>query len=257
MSYADETLRAFLAQELPAATARKIEADLAEDQELERRLMALDPVAAPIGEAFAGLPGSDRLATLEAALAAARPGVPSPARARAPLWLASGAAAGIAAGLALGLFLSGQSAPVETARDTSAWHQSVAEYQALYVPETVAHVAPDRVQLGQELSRAGAAAALALPFETLQTVAGLTLRRVQVLGYGSRPLIQLVYTDTVGQPYALCILRGGTAPEGPAMLLAQSSELWSLAEHQVLLIGRTDSRRLGALANAFQSVLGL
>ncbi|MEM1383805.1 MAG: hypothetical protein AAF713_19960 [Pseudomonadota bacterium] len=260
MTYSDDTLRAFLDGTLPAEARQEVEAAFAADRELERRAMSLDLAAAPVAAAFAGMPGEARLATLAAFVE----GSSSAAGSRGVGWqgVLATCGAGLGVGIAAGVLIGSGAfstatdaergaAPDDPARD---WRLAVAEYQALYVPETVAHLHPDTARLSEELDRAAAKISLALRLEPLAEVASLTLRRAQVLGYDGRPLIQLVYTDNAGQPYALCILRGGTAPEGAMTLRGQGSHLWRSGEHQFLLIGSAEASELAGAADAFRAV---
>ena len=242
MMCSDTMLNAYLAGAASAEDAARIEAALATDPALERRLMALDPSAAPVREVFAPLPGPKRLEALRAAL----PEAESAAR-RGP-WRGGMA---IAASLAFGVLIGSQMLSPLTAT-ASDWRLEVARYQALYVPETVAYLDATPDTLAQEMARASEALDLVLPVEALQSVGGLQLRRAQVLGFEGQPLIQLAYTDAQGTPFALCIMPGQSGG-GAEKLAGLATHAWASDSHGFVLVGDGPQADVSRLADAFAS----
>ncbi|MEM7268774.1 MAG: hypothetical protein AAF401_05930 [Pseudomonadota bacterium] len=172
MSYSDETLRRYLDGALPEAEAKAIEADMLADRALERRIMALDPMAEAVRETMQMLPDPARLAALEPA---------EPAR---PFGRWAGIAAACILGVGIGAFGMGL-----FGAQANDWRMEVAHYQAL-----------DQVRAVM------AAVGVDAPVEKLLEVEGLTLRRAQILGHEGAPLGQIVFADAKGQPVALCLV---------------------------------------------------
>jgi len=236
MTYSDETLKDYLNGALPDAESEAIELTISMDEALQRRMMALDPFATPVADAFQGLPGKERIESLRAAL-------PQPT-ARTPRWW-TGAA--MAASVALGVVVGSQFLPSGQAEATD-WRIEVARYQALYVPETVAYLGGDDEKLAVEMDRAADAVGLELDLDALVEVDDLTLRRAQVLGFEGQPLIQLVYTDPKGAPFALCIMSDAEGEKGPAMLAGLATHTWESDSHGFILVGGDQLDKVNGLA---------
>ena len=239
MTYSDELLRRYLDGALPDERANAIEAALATDPALERRLMALDPCAGMVADAFGGQPGTERVERLRAAI---------PAKRRFTSLLPGAA---MAASLAFGIAIGNQLWPAGDT-DTPNWRLEVARYQALYTPETVGHLASEPARLMAELDRAAEAVGLPLPANELAAVAGLTLRRAQVLGFEGKALIQLAYTDAAGTPFALCIMPHMDDADGEAELAGLSTYSWAAGTHSFILVGRKPQSEVTRLAAAFR-----
>lgn len=225
MTYSDETLKSYLDGALPEAEAKALEQAMSTDEALQRRLMALDTFAAPVAETFQNLPGEARLESLRAALPTAKP--------QSPRWW-TGAA--MAASVAVGALVGSQFLPSGSTEATG-WRMEVARYQALYVPETVAYLGGDPNKLATEMARASKAVGLDLDLEALAEVDDLTLRRAQVLGFEGQPLIQMVYTDPKGTPFALCIMADAEGSEGPEILVGLATHTWESGTHGFILVG--------------------
>lgn len=244
MNFSEETLRQYLNGTATDAQAADIEAALGADPAFERRLMALDPCAGMVAEAFGALPGEERLERLRAAIPAEHQ------HQRKALPWAMGTA--IAASLAFGIVFGGQVWPGGQPEATD-WRLEVARYQALYVPETVAHLSATETTLTTELGRAAAAVGLALPVDALANVEGLTLRRAQVLGFEGEALIQLAYTDAAGTPFALCIMPRMGDTDGEEMLAGLSTYSWAAQKHSFILVAGKPQAEVTRLANTFRN----
>lgn len=194
MGYSDADLKNYLAGDASDALSQDIETALGSDPELEQRLMALDVYAPAVRDVMKTIPSAARLETL-------MPKVPE-TRVK-PRWfmMASSIAASVVLGVALGWSGKGY-----FPTDKVTWKMEVASYQALYVPETVAHLDLDPEKVIRQFKRASGALGLELPQGKLAGIEALTLSRAQVLGFKGRPLIQIVYKSTNGAPIALCII---------------------------------------------------
>lgn len=243
--FSDEDLTAFLDGEADRNLSARIESALAVDQGVSARL---EELSVPM----------DALNAAGAILAASAPEMQAlPPRAperRAKNWGVAGmAAASLVIGIGIGA-LALRPAPAE---EPAAWIAAIAAYQVLYVPETIANADQSLAQTAavlQRFSEAGSSAAA-----DLREIEGLTFARAQILGLGSRPLLQVAYADSDGQPVAICAVRvteadrdfetdvidglaathwveggigylviGGTAMDQTAIWAADASAKWSL-----------------------------
>jgi len=243
MTYSDEALKAYFDGTMPDAETEALELQLSIDDTLQHRLMALDPYAASVAETFQNLPGEARLNTLRASLPQSMPSSPN--------WL-TGAA--MAASVAIGIFVGSQILPSSQAEATG-WRMEVARYQALYVPETVAYLGGDSEKIATELGRASKELNLDLDMAALAEIDDLTLRRAQVLGYEGQPLIQLVYTDPKGTPFALCIMSNAKGDQGPEILAGLATHTWATDSHGFILVGGDQQDKIDGLAQRLGLVL--
>jgi len=245
MSFTDRELKAYLAGDASQPLEQSIETALSSDPELERRLMALDNVAAFVRDTLKIIPSAARLETLLQ--------TPKPTRAKSGQFRGISIAASILAGIVLGW--SGKDYAVDK---QSTWRMEVASYQALYTPQTIAHLDRDPVNLSNQFKRASTALKLDLPQEKLAEIEALTLFRAQVLGFQGHPLIQIVYQSETGAPIALCIIAKDTAPEQTQITYARmqglASATWANDKYEFFLIGGQDETHIQNWANRFKSV---
>lgn len=231
--FSDEDLIAYHTGDLDAERGRALETALGSDPDLERRLMALDPLAPVVAQAFHGIPEKDRLDGLmpdDKPVVDPRSGWP-----RMAAMLVAGALIGAAA-----MALRGD-------RDQALmadWREQVAAYQVLYVAETVENIQPTQAGLNTQFARAQEVLGLDLKKEILADLSPLDLRRAQILGYQGRPLVQVAFRAPDGSPIAFCIIRGqgsGSTPRQMSTLAGLSSASWSTDGYEFLLIGGQDS----------------
>lgn len=235
----DTTLVAFLDGELNAADAARIEALREREPAIAERLAFLDQGCAALPEGFAPLLDAAPLAQLQAMLgslpaaAAARPMAGQWSRRR----LLAGAAACLVAG-ALGdrAWRSRESANWVA---NGSWRGAVAQYMALYTPDTLdgldasaSSQAPQLARVGEQLGLPLTPARIHLP--------GADLRRAQVLRYDADLVAQLVYLDQRYGPLALCFARSSATPEPPAEEQRNGLNVlyWSDGQHAWMLAGR-------------------
>ena len=251
MSFSDKTLSQYLGGTLPQAEAARIEhAVAAGDEQLETRLRSLDPAAQSVSAAFAALAPSAQ--AMEQAKQfvdhSAAPHVPS---ARFP---AGRLVAGIALGAGLTLLAGGlwPDFGPGAAQDGSDWRRDVAQYQALYVPETLAQIDQGMSTDVQPLSQT-----IGLDLSPAATTPELAFKRGQILGFEGAPLIQLAYTNQSGAPVALCIIRNASAPQDLTMSEMEGLQAasWSDGTHAYLLIGGTDADLIARTATDFKARL--
>lgn len=242
MAYTDADLLSYLRGDGDPATAGAIEADLTRDAALEERLMALDPIAEPIKAAFDGVAPADPAAFV--------PETPAQAPSRWPHALTLVAAGLVGAAVMFGTFNLRSPAPD--------WRMQVANYQALYGPETVGGALLSAEERAFQTEQAGAKIALA----GLEAVTGvtpdLTHVRTQILQVDGTPLAQIVFRTADGQPVALCGLpHSGASSDAIAVMdrADLASAAFETAGHSWLLIGTDDLDFIATQAEVFQAAL--
>jgi len=233
--YSDKTLIAFLNGELDDKLSQAIEADMTADRSLERRIMDLDPMAATVRAGMQSLPQSGRLDPIQKQFKA-----PTEKSFKSGGLIAATLAVGLGIGWVVSSFLQ---------NNTTNWRTEVAQYQSLYVNETIAHLDVSPAELSKQFERASQALGLSLPQDALSNIDGLELRRAQVLGIAGAPLVQIVYRDSNGTPYALCVTTGTNAAVGSEELYNMASHSWANGTHQFLLIGGRDQDLVDNLAS--------
>ncbi|MEX0285392.1 MAG: hypothetical protein AB3N23_12350 [Paracoccaceae bacterium] len=249
MHFSDDNLRAYLDGQADADLSRLIEDAVEGDPDLEQRLMALDPFAAAVQEAFLAVPNAARLAKVDL------PEAERPSSGGA--WRGVAVAASLTLAVGLGFFAGRETAPVQEAAAPT-WRQQVANYQSLYVPETVASIEASPEQLQTQFERAGAVLGRDLPLEALAGVDGLDLRRAQVLAFNDKPLIQVAFAADNGVPVAFCIIRldGDDRHTDPAMdqLAGLPSAHWTRDGYGYLLIGGKGAEGIEAMSESLAQV---
>lgn len=215
----DAMLRAYVDGELEAGLRQQVEAAVANSTALQTQVQALRASCLPYRAAFDAqmLPAppaslsshvADLLAVAGAAPRAAQPAAPQPAApANGPrrAWLAAGLAASFGAGLVVSRLPGALTAGVPAVADPQPWVEAIAQYHALYVRATVDAASDAPANLQGLL--AGFDGPLRQRLRIPDLVAqGLVFKRVQRLGYGNAPLIQMVYLPAQGRPVAVCFL---------------------------------------------------
>jgi hypothetical protein len=241
MTFTDQMLQDFLAGTADAATTAAIENAVETDVALQLKLAALDPFAAPIKDAFDTL----ALGTVTQ--------VEMPTPAVVPSWNFGAIAASLVIGLGLGAAgVFGWMQP-----EKSDWRMEVADYQVLYVPETIAHLSSSPEGLTAQFGRAGAAIGLDFPGDELSNVDGLTLKRAQVLGHDGDPLIQIVFQDKSGSAIALCLIAKSGTETQPRFTERRSmvSVDWDSSDHAFLLIGNASEADAARWADNLRQIL--
>ena len=222
MNIDESTLLAYVDGALSAQQRERVEAALAHDATLRVKMDAMRASCLPYQSAYAQVAVPPLPGGLESRIAALInvADAPQPAQALSRRqWMWAGAA--LAASFVLGLVapaLIAKPEPAQTAQTaqplpatSTPWVEAIASYQALYVRATVDQ-APDTAARARHvladfaagsLTVSGSASAVTVP--NLQD-AGLIFKRIQRLGYGDAPLLQIVYLPTEGKPAALCVL---------------------------------------------------
>lgn len=239
--FSDQDLSAYLDDEAPADVAAAIEGALPDDPGLRARLDALRAAQ----DSFT--------VAMEAALASApeMPDMPEPvAQTTASAWPFG--LAGVAAGavLALGVGWNIWHTP------DPGWRDVIANYQSLYVTETLAPIDPTPEVQQAELQRLSAGVGIDLT--GLPEISGLSFKRAQQLGFKGKPLAQLTFLAADGGPVALCILRNGaeTSPGITAEVLSGlDTYSWTEDGFGILLVGPKGTEGLKNAAEILRDAL--
>lgn len=241
-TYSDEDLTAFLDGEADSDLVQSLEADLGRDDALNARLAGLDIPKQMIASAF-----EEQLKS-----APAMPPLPTPAKTRSsrPGAFWPGLGMGLAAGFALAFAMTTLRQPEPQA---PGWLEVVANYQMLYVPETLSSnaVAGKSSRYGQSVSLDDLSKAVGTDLRMLRTVEGLQYRRAQLLGFNGKPLVQVAYTLPDGTPVAICILPSDTEAAGPngQFLSGLAASDWTTGTHGVVVIGGQDQTTIDSIAS--------
>lgn len=255
MTYSDDMLRAYLLGEATQDVCDGIEQAVETDADLEARLMALDPFATLVADAFESAPADARLAETETLLAEMQT---APVASNVTWFRPSLAGLAVAAAGVAGFFIATATIQPEPSPELT-WRQQAALYQALYVPETIANLDGSEAVVAEQIARAEGVLSTTLDQNGLSELQGLELKRAQVLAFGDKPLIQIAYAGPNGVPFALCIFRrGADKPDqavSSAVLSGMAAANWAQGEFAYMLIGGTDNGFVERAAQQLTDVL--
>ena len=235
----DEILTAYLDGELDVDSRNEVDAMLATDLNLAARLTALQIPKSQIKDALDGLLSS----------APDHPVQVKPERHFAPV-AALGAVALLLVGIALGALWS----PRQDEPRPQDWITAVANYQVLYVAETLAS-APNPEQEQAALRLSELSDAVGYDLSTALNATDLEFRRAQMLGLDGQPLVQIVYMGDGNIPIALCV----TSVEDPVRPIRTEFVSGLAAAHWVddgfgfLVIGGEDLDQVDSIAQGLRN----
>ncbi|WP_317056744.1 MULTISPECIES: hypothetical protein [Roseovarius] len=135
----------------------------------------------------------------------------------------------------------------------SDWKDVVANYQSLYVTETLS--LSNVSQTEQNASLVRLSSKLGFNVATLPEIEGLDFVRAQELGFKGRPLAQLTFLTTDMGPVALCIVETGNQTTDRiefAELHGLDTYSWTQDGFGILLVGPGDETGLEDAAAAFR-----
>jgi len=138
------------------------------------------------------------------------------------------------------------------------WRDYVASYQALYINSTLKDVNLPEAVKQSDLTRVASAIGKDIKVESLDILPEVEYKRSQILGYEGKPLIQIAFLDSMGQPIALCIIR---SDEGKKLdmeldeMEGMSSAAWSKDGYEYILIGGQNQSLISRMASQFSSTI--
>ncbi|MCB1500857.1 MAG: anti-sigma factor [Bauldia sp.] len=251
----DEELTAYLDGELGSNARDALDRRLASEPALRARLAALE-TGRPPSEPFDILLDAAPVERLEAMLAATTTPTPSrPARSPRGVFLQAIAAAIalVVLGGAIGFLLARSVTPVNVA-EVPNWRAVVADYVALYTPDTFALAPSDPEAYAARLKALGDGLGLALAPDTV-ALPGLDLRGALLLKYDGKPLGQVAYLSSEYGPVAFCIIRNGRDDAPPAFEERQGKNVvfWNRDGRGYLVIGAVPRESLETFAETLAS----
>lgn len=270
----DEQLVAYLDGELPLDARGEVNRALATSAEARDRLEYLRTGDRPFAEALESLldhaPMDRLVAGLGIAPAPEQPEMVLPSQSRG--WVPMAAAAAVLVAL-FGGFLGGMVAPdfdrptdvalieedeaedeEEVAVAERGWRQAVADYQILFTSDSLTPYQ------GGDSGLALANAALGIPLDTIASdVDGLNFRRVQLLQFKDKVLVQVAYLSHTGKPVSFCVIASGKPQQ--AVEVEQRNGLgivhWILAGYGFMVIGDVPDDELQVMASDLMTRVGI
>lgn len=248
----DEQLVAWLDNELNPQERASVEQALQRDPQIAARLDLLRGSELPFRQAFDSVlmqAPHDRLQAMLDALEPPKKAATAVSRRR---FIAMAASCMLAGVLADRLFLSSRTPPPSS----HGWRALVAEYMALYTPQTLDNLDADPAAQNRQLASVGER--LGLPLDIGRV--GLLqpqLKRAQILEYDGVPIAQITYLDPQFGPLALCITANpqGGASQGSEQRLGMNVVFWSSDAHAFMLIGRNPPDELRGLSEQLKTRL--
>lgn len=245
----DELLVAYLDGELAPEQRQLIDNQLHDDPAITARLEQLKCGDLPFNAAFESVLNQAPTDRLQAMLKALPP-TPTATLSRRS-FLAVAASFAVAGVVADRLFINWPHS-----ESGQGWRASVAEYMALYTPQTLANLSADADSHIAQLSSVGGQLGLPLSLEAV-SLPGAEFRRAQILDYDGVLIGQLTYLDPRHGPLALCIT---AAQKGPIAMATEQRRgmnvvYWSNPSHAFMLIGRNPFEDLQIMARSAEQAL--
>ncbi|KFK92251.1 MULTISPECIES: anti-sigma factor [unclassified Serratia (in: enterobacteria)] len=242
----DELLVAYLDNQLARSQRHELEQQLTREPELAARLAWLAGSNLPFKAAFQPLLDEAPIQRLQAELHVLLR--PTPRRITRRQLIA--AAIGL---LAVGV--AGDRAFLQLNQPEENWRSLVAQYMALYTPETLAGPPPSSQDLAAQLQQTGTQIGITLLPQQL-VLPGATLKNARLLAYDGKRIAQLTYLDEQYGPLALCIIQqaGEASPENEQRL-GMNLVYWSGSNHSFMLIGHNPPPQMNALASQLRQAL--
>ncbi|HIO91679.1 MAG TPA: hypothetical protein EYG68_02410 [Leucothrix mucor] len=230
-----ELLLAYVDGQLNETEHRKAEALILRDQTAQDFVQELQKSQLPYRDAFQPLLEAKKITSKEVLVAP-----------KSNRWAWSGAiAASLCVGLiAGGLFISNQQINHDD------WVMQVADYQLLYVRDTLNTPNPEIAQVAALSEKLGKQLGTKLIIPDLSSHA-LSFKRGQVLETHGKPLIQLAYLPKQGRPVALCItaIHEDDSPQESGTSRGLSFVKWTKNGLGYVLIGDVKQEKLQQMAN--------
>jgi anti-sigma factor RsiW len=268
----DEQLVAYLDGELPLEARGEVNRVLGASAEARDRLEYLRAGDRPFADALDSLLANAPVEKLTASLGfqtpAAQPEVVAPQHSVG--WAPMAAAAAVLVAL-FGGFLGGMVAPVleqptelalveeeepeeEPVVAERGWRQAVADYQILFTNDSLSPYQ------GGDSGLALANAALGIPLDQIASdVEGLNFRRVQLLQFKNKVLVQVAYLSHTGKPVSFCVIASGKPEQAVEIEKRNGLEIvhWILAGYGFMVIGDVPPGELEVIASDLKARIGI
>jgi len=267
MSYSDEQLLRFLDDQMSESEARQLIEEANRDASLQNRIDTIEASRLPYADAYLAKPPPPVPPQLRldiSALSAAALAEPAQ-RGSTRRKYAGVAGVALSIGALMGYALTPltfHSASNEEAGDASAttlmastedkaWVNRVADYQSLYVAETVAD-APGGQESAQKLmQKLQQNTALKTAIPDLSEF-GYTFARAQHLGFEGDALVQLVYTRAGRKPLALCYMAIQSSDATKAYIASREAlgtANWRQGGQRYVIVADESAQTLSSMAD--------
>jgi anti-sigma factor RsiW len=258
MSFPDETLIAYLDNELTLEERTAVERAAAIDAEMAARLTRLQGQPMDLREAFAPLLSeapTARLKTMLDSLGVTNIGK-EPVHHKHTVQRRQLIAASVAF-LVVGGLAGQELTPLRhmlLPDGPGHWRDIVAAYVKLYTPETLSNIPDDPALRARELAEVGNIIGLKLSPKAVE-LPGVVLKRSQILKYDTTPLAEINYLDANASPMALCIVPSSQPATGLQVEVRRGLNIafWNDGHHAFMVIGR---QSLTSLEQVAQSITG-
>jgi hypothetical protein len=136
------------------------------------------------------------------------------------------------------------------------WRGLVADYMALYVPETLEHLPSDEATQLAQLRSIDTRLGLNLAPAKL-TLPRSEFKRAQILEYDGVPIAQITYLDPANGPMALCVTLSNSGSRHFARERRHGMNVvyWADMEHAWMLIGHNPAAELEDMAKLLRTRL--
>ncbi|CAI1038493.1 anti-sigma factor family protein [Serratia proteamaculans] len=244
---ADELLVAYLDNQLDPQQRQLLEQRLGGEPALAERLSLLARSNLPFKQAFEPLLDEAPVQRLRAEGPLTAPAMQHGVSRRGLIAAAVGF-------LALGI--AGDRAYLQLSQPEENWRSLVAQYMALYTPETLAGYDDTATQIAHQLQQTGERLGIALSAPKL-ILSGAELKNARVLAYDDRRIAQLTWQDAQYGALALCIIQqsGKPLPAESERRQGMNVVYWADGRHGFMLIGHNPAPDLAALAGRLQHSL--
>jgi anti-sigma factor RsiW len=247
----DDELTAYLDGELGDSERIALEQRIGEDPALRARIDLLAAGARDFAAAYGSLLGGAPSERLQAILQSvqARSAAEASRRGRRRLAAIAAAVVLFIAGGAVGFFLPRVFPDLAPPYETGNWRETVAEYTALYTPETFAAIPSDPALHAEALRVVGEKLGLDLDPSKV-ALADFDLKGAILFEFKGRPLAQIAYLSAKDGPVAFCIIRNGRPDAPPAYEERDGQRIvyWTKDGRGYLVIGRVPRPELEELA---------
>jgi len=165
-------------------------------------------------------------------------------------WLPIAAAASLLAAVAVGSYFVGTQSQLDQS-SISDWRVAVADYQRLYVSETLPTGPPDAASRRGQLRHVSDISGFSVT-DAMVELPNLSFRRAQTLGVDGQTLIQLAFATDAGEPVALCFTpeTGSEMPLEQGQIYDMNTVRWRNNNVGFVLMGRVPQALLDETAAA-------
>jgi anti-sigma factor RsiW len=266
----DEDILQYVDGDMNEVSASKLRADIERDSSLSQRVDAMLASQLPYSMAYKLNPPPPIPDTVKQSISTwtdvARNAPHTQSKSALGSWKIASIAVAVGASFALGYlaanFNSTSSDSLQhqtltaSSNDDDAWVQRVADYQSLYVQETVGHIKNGKGRAIELLTELATKTDIENTIPDLSSF-GYQFVRAQQLGFNDQPLVQLVYTSPGKKPLALCFMPSEGVNQS-ALTLSHHENLsaanWRTSTQRYVIIADESAESIESIAVHAQQV---